>query len=105
MAARLVIVGGGIMGRCTAWAAVQWGVAGAPVGQRQIPNPLRSPGSFDRHRLIRYPYGAMRGYARMVRDAYAAWDRLWRDLGRTLYVESGTLVLSGAETGWARDSL
>ena len=62
--------------------------------QGPLPNPLAS--SCDQHRLIRFTYGAMTGYARMVVEAYAAWERLWADLGRSHYVASGTLVLARA---------
>jgi glycine/D-amino acid oxidase-like deaminating enzyme len=103
MSAHVVIVGGGIMGLSTAWAATRRGLRVTLLEQARIPNPLGS--SFDRHRLIRYPYGAFDGYARMVLDAYDAWRALWADLGETLYVESGTLVLSGSEGGWAKDSV
>src|SRR6185369_4208264 len=56
------------------------------------------------HRLIRYPYAARLGYTRMVGEAYAAWDRLWRDLGETLYAPTGTLALASGP-GWVADSM
>src|SRR6185436_15299914 len=80
---RVLIVGAGIMGLCTAWALARAGVAVTVIEQAAVPNQRGS--SVDQHRLIRYPYAAMRGYTRMVGEAYAAWDRLWRDLGETLY--------------------
>ena len=62
-----------------------------------VPNPLGS--SVDRSRPIRFAYGGMAGCARMVFDAYAAWEALWRDLGsRRHYVETGMLAITrGAE--------
>jgi glycine/D-amino acid oxidase-like deaminating enzyme len=103
MSGHVVIVGGGIMGLSTAWAAARRGWRVTLLEQGRIPNPLGS--SFDRHRLIRYPYGGYAGYGRMVVDAYAAWNALWADLGEALHVETGTLVLSGAEGGWAAESV
>jgi glycine/D-amino acid oxidase-like deaminating enzyme len=103
MSGHLVIVGGGIMGLCTAWAAARRDWRVTLLEQHNIPNPRGS--SVDHHRLIRFPYGSMPGYGRMVREAYAAWAQLWADLGETLYVESGTLVLSGVEGGWAAASV
>jgi glycine/D-amino acid oxidase-like deaminating enzyme len=70
--------------------------------QGPIPNPLAS--SCDEHRLTRFTYGAMSGYARMVHDANAAWDRLWVDLGRSHFVPTGTLVVARAEDDWVRAS-
>ena len=61
---KIIIIGGGIMGLCSAWALRRAGHQVALYEQGPIPNPLGS--SFDQHRLIRYTYGAMTGYARMV---------------------------------------
>jgi glycine/D-amino acid oxidase-like deaminating enzyme len=99
---KVIVVGGGIMGLCTAWAARRAGLEPVLYEQGPIPNPLAS--SCDQHRVIRFTYGAMDGYARMVRDAYAAWDRLWQDLGRSHYHETGTLAVAREEDGWVRDS-
>ncbi|MBP7062589.1 FAD-dependent oxidoreductase [Ferrovibrio sp.] len=99
---KTIIVGGGIMGLCAAWALRRLGAEVTLIEQASLPNPLGS--SVDQHRLIRYPYGAARGYARMVHAAYDSWERLWRDLGVTLYVETGTLVLSGPGDDWAAQS-
>ena len=96
---KVIIVGGGIMGLSSAWALRRAGAEVVLVEQGALPNPLGS--SVDQHRLIRYPYGAQRGYTAMVRHAYHAWERVWRDLKTKLYAETGTLVLSGAGDGWA----
>jgi glycine/D-amino acid oxidase-like deaminating enzyme len=95
-----IIVGGGIMGLSAAWALKKAGHDVVLIEQAALPNPRGS--SVDQHRLIRYPYGAQRGYTRMVRHAYHAWKRLWHDLKMTLYAETGTLVLSGAGDDWAK---
>jgi glycine/D-amino acid oxidase-like deaminating enzyme len=95
-----IVVGGGIMGLSAARALKKAGHDVVLIEQGALPNPLGS--SVDQHRLIRYPYGAQRGYTRMVRHAYHAWKRLWHDLKMTLYAETGTLVLSGAGDAWAK---
>ncbi|GGF41860.1 FAD-dependent oxidoreductase [Aliidongia dinghuensis] len=94
---KVSIVGAGIMGLGTAWALERLGHQVTVFEQGPVPNPKGS--SVDRHRLIRYPYGAAEGYMRMVADAYAIWDQVWADLGETLYRPTGTLCLSrtGAE--------
>ena len=96
---RAIIVGGGIMGLCTAWALCRSGHAVVLYEQGPIPNPLAS--SYDEHRLTRFTYGAMTGYARMVHEAHAAWDRLWADLGRSHFHPTGTLLVAREEDGWA----
>ena len=76
---KTIIIGGGIMGLATAWGLARQGHDVELFEQGPLPNPLAS--SMDEHRLIRHPYGTHAGYARMIDEAYAAWDLLWNDLG------------------------
>jgi glycine/D-amino acid oxidase-like deaminating enzyme len=100
---RVVVVGAGIMGLCTAWALRRAGHEPAVYEQGPIPNPLAS--SCDEHRLTRFTYGAMSGYARMVHEADAAWNRLWADLGRSHFRPTGTLVVARAGDDWVGASM
>jgi glycine/D-amino acid oxidase-like deaminating enzyme len=100
---RVIVVGGGIMGLGTAWALRRVGHEPVVYEQGTIPNPLAS--SFDEHRLTRFTYGALTGYARMVHEAHAAWERLWADLGRSHFRPTGTLVIADADEGWVAASL
>lgn len=88
---KVAVVGAGIMGLSAAWALARDGHDVSVFEQGPIPNPRGS--SVDEHRLIRHPYGAERGYTRMIRDAYTAWDLMWSDLGSRHYAPTGTLVL------------
>ncbi len=99
---KAIIVGAGIMGLSTAWGLARDGHEVELFEQGPLPNPLAS--SMDEHRLIRHPYGDHVGYARMIDDAYAAWDLLWHDLGRRLYAATGTLALTGNGADWAERS-
>lgn len=99
---KAIVVGGGIMGLAAAWALIREGCAVDLFEQGPLPNPLAS--SFDEHRLIRHPYGEQIGYARMIDEAFAAWDLLWRDLGQRLYAPTGTLALTGNGADWAARS-
>jgi glycine/D-amino acid oxidase-like deaminating enzyme len=99
---QVLILGAGIMGLCTAWALLRQGFAVRLLDQVQPPNPAAS--SVDHHRLIRHAYGAQRGYMRMVDDAYAAWDRLWADLGEVLHIPTGVLALDDSAGAWVRDT-
>src|SRR4030095_11289494 len=102
VAMKAIVVGGGVMGLATAWGLAREGHDGAVVEQGPLPNPLAS--SMDEHRLIRHPYGDHLGYARMIDQAYAAWDLLWGDLGQQLYAATGTLALTGNGETWAERS-
>lgn len=99
---KAIIIGGGIMGLATAWGLARQGHEAELFEQGPLPNPLAS--SMDEHRLIRHPYGTQAGYARMIDEAYAAWNLLWADLGQTLHEPTGTLALSGNGADWAEKS-
>ena len=99
---KAIIVGGGIMGLATAWGLARDGHEVELFEQGALPNPLAS--SMDEHRLIRHAYGVHKGYARMIDEAYAAWDLMWSDLGQKLYAATGTLALQGNGADWAERS-
>jgi sarcosine oxidase subunit beta len=97
-----LVLGAGIMGLSAAWGLRRAGWSVTLVEQDGIPNERGA--SVDDHRLIRHPYGAELGYMRMVNAAHEAWDRLWADLGETLYVPTGLLALADAPGGWLAES-
>ncbi|UPY38004.1 FAD-dependent oxidoreductase [Sediminicoccus sp. KRV36] len=99
---KILILGAGIMGLCTAWALLRQGFAVHVLDQVPPPNPAGA--SVDHHRLIRHAYGTQRGYMRMVDEAYAAWDRLWVDLGEVLHIQTGVLALDDTAGDWVRQT-
>lgn len=90
--AHFLIIGAGIVGLSIARSAHLAGNEATILEQGPVPNPRAA--SYDRHRMIRYPYGAAAGYTRMVTEAYGAWDRLWRDLGVTHFENTGAIAIS-----------
>lgn len=98
---RAVVVGAGVIGLSLARSLLRAGHSVRVYDKAQVPNPHAS--SVDRSRLIRYAYGGQLGYAAMVDDAYAAWERLWDELGRKHYRQTGTLVLAQRGSSWAQD--
>lgn len=90
--AKILIVGAGIVGLSVARAARQRGHEVTILEQGPVPNPQSA--SFDNHRMIRYPYAAAAGYTRMVTEAFAAWERLWRDIGTVHFENTGAIAVS-----------
>ena len=103
MSPRVIIIGGGIMGLSSAWSLSKAGCQVTLFEQGTLPHERGS--SVDQHRLIRHAYGAEEGYTRMINDAYAAWEELWRDLGQRYYHSTGTFVGVSEGQTWAQDSL
>lgn len=99
---RVLIVGSGIFGLCTALECVERGMDVTLVEAGSI--PCSSASSHDAHRLIRHPYGPMRGYARLVPEAYRCWDALWDAFGHVLYEKTGTLAVGDPSTAWVEHS-
>ncbi len=97
-----IVVGAGIVGLSAARALAADGYRVEVLEQGPVPNAHGS--SVDSSRLIRHTYGTQRGYAALVDAAYAAWDRLWAELGTTHYTQTGTLILSRPGATWAQDS-
>jgi sarcosine oxidase len=95
---KVIVVGAGIVGLCAAWWLKRNGHTPVVLEQGPLPNPAAA--SHDHHRLIRLAHGAGDGRGRMIRQAYAAWDMLWSDLGRSHYVENGMLVVIHDECDW-----
>jgi glycine/D-amino acid oxidase-like deaminating enzyme len=95
---KIIVVGGGIMGLSAARSLSQGGHAVTLLERGPLPNPLAS--SIDHHRLIRFMYGAEHGYAAMVAEAFPAWERLWRDLGRIHYAPTGQFLSGPVDDPW-----
>lgn len=100
---KLIVIGAGIMGLSTAWAAIRAGHTVTIIDQGAIPNEAGS--STDETRLIRHAYGSMDGYALLVDPAYAAWDRLWEDLRVKHYRPTGTLCITNSNSPWFTESI
>ena len=99
-ALRVIVVGAGIVGLSAAWALRRAGHEPVVLEQGPaVPSPLAA--SNDRHRLIRLAHAEGDGRGTTIRDAYAAWDRVWADLGRSHYRETGMLMTARAPTDWA----
>lgn len=101
--AHFLIIGAGIVGLSVARSAMLAGHQVTILEQGPVPNPQSA--SFDRHRMIRYPYGAAAGYTRMVTEAFRAWDRLWADLGTTHFESTGAIAISLAAGDYAAKTL
>ncbi len=93
-----LVVGAGINGLSTARELVLRGWQVTVVERGPLPNPEAA--SWDHHRLIRSHYAGSPGLAARMPEAFAAWDRLFADLGVRPYVPCGVFSLSRTEGDW-----
>jgi glycine/D-amino acid oxidase-like deaminating enzyme len=69
------------------------------IEQGEIPHARAA--SFDQQRIIRHLYPGADGYAKLMDQGFAAWDRLWATLGRKHLAETGILAISTAPDDWS----
>ena len=100
---KVIVVGAGIAGLSAAWSLVKRGHEVTLLEQGPLPNPLAASG--DHHRIIRRAYGAATGYARIITEAYEAWDEMWADIGRSHLDQRGFLCVSREPGDEAEDYL
>lgn len=97
----LVVVGGGIMGLSTAWAAAKRGARVVLADPRPTVNEHSA--SNDVSKIFRLAYGRDRPYVLLAKRALLGWRELERASGKTLLHQSG-LLLFGAPGGFAEQS-
>jgi glycine/D-amino acid oxidase-like deaminating enzyme len=100
---RVLVVGAGINGLCTAWGLVRRGFAVEVFEQGPVPNPKAS--SHDEHRITRHAYGEMHRYARLMPEAFALYEQLWRDIGARHIAPMPSIVLEREPTPWIEASI
>lgn len=97
----IVIVGAGIVGLSTAYALLKQGVKHVAVLEQAVVDHQRAT-SHGLSRLLRFEYGADLLYSEMVRLSLQRWRRLERATKRTLYTQTGLLVLGREEDDFTR---
>ena len=96
---RIAVVGGGLMGTATAYAAARLGGADVTVNLYEA-NQIGHEGgaSIDSTRLFRHAYGEWSHYTRWAAETFPLWRDLERQSGRTLYVPTGSVWAAHAES-------
>jgi glycine/D-amino acid oxidase-like deaminating enzyme len=95
---RIVVVGGGLMGTATAYAAARIGGAAVSVDLYEA-NQIGHEGgaSIDSARLFRHAYGELSHYTRWAMETFPLWRDLEQQSSRTLYVQTGSVWAAHAE--------
>src|SRR5919197_5823725 len=95
---RIAVVGGGLMGTATAYAAARLGGQRVTVDLYEA-HQLGHEGaaSVDSTRLFRHAYGEWWHYTRLAAETFPLWRDLERQSGRTLYVQTGSVWAAHAE--------
>jgi N-methyl-L-tryptophan oxidase len=89
---RIAVVGGGLMGTATAYAAARLGGAAVSVDLYEA-NQIGHEGgaSIDSTRLFRHAYGEWSHYTRWAAETFPLWRDLEHQSGRMLYVKAGSV--------------
>ncbi len=95
--ARIIVVGGGVMGLATGCALAGRGADVTVLERFAVGHEWAS--SHGLTRAIRHEYGLAEIYTRMVARSLILWDELARETGRHLYTETGVLMLGQAGDG------
>ncbi|MBS7542751.1 NAD(P)/FAD-dependent oxidoreductase [Ancylobacter oerskovii] len=94
----VIVVGAGIAGLSTAWALNRRGFDVSVFEQGPIPNPRAT--SHDEHRITRYAYGALEGYAYLMPQAFAMYERMFADIGADHFARSKVVYFLREEISW-----
>jgi len=95
---RIAVVGGGLMGMATAYAAARLGGADVAVELYEAAQIGHEGGaSIDSVRLFRHAYGDLSHYTRWAAETFPLWHDLERQSARTLYVQTGSVWAIHAE--------
>jgi sarcosine oxidase len=99
----VIVVGVGAMGSATCWHLAKRGARVLGIEQHDVPHALGSSGGHSR--LIRLAYYEHPDYVPLLRRAYALWDEIERESGRTLLHETGGLYLGRERESFVAESL
>ena len=95
----VVVAGGGVAGVMSALSLLRRGCRVTLVDRWEIGHSRAS--SSDYTRILRSIHGSDELYTHWVRESRLRWLELQQELGCTLYVECGALILAGRNhTGW-----
>lgn len=97
----LLVVGGGVMGLATAWAAAKRGARVTLADPRPTINDHNA--SNDTSKIFRFAYARDRPYVLLAKRALAGWRALEEETGAAL-LHRGGLLLFGAPGGFADQS-
>lgn len=97
----MLVVGGGLVGLSTAWAAAKRGKKVTLVDPRPLLNEHNA--SNDESKVFRYAYGSQRSYVRLAKRALTGWRELEDESGRTLLQQTG-LLMFGPRGGFHEQS-
>src|SRR3954452_14175534 len=87
----LVIIGGGVMGRCPAYHAAQRSASVVVLERGRIGDPMTA--SYSRTRAFRN-HGLDATYARLAHEAFDLWGDFERETGATVLVRCGCLNIA-----------
>lgn len=99
----VVIVGGGSMGIAAAYYVARSGHSVAVLDRDTIPNETGS--HHGQTRMMRFGYSEGESYVPLVKHAYALWRELEQESNRSLYVQTGALLMGSVGSDFFNEVL
>ncbi|TSB45458.1 N-methyl-L-tryptophan oxidase [Alkalicoccobacillus porphyridii] len=99
----VVIVGGGSMGAAAAYYLAKAKQRVAVIDRNTVPNDQGS--HHGQTRMLRFGYSEGERYVPLVKSAYELWQELEQESNRTLYIQSGALLMGEEGSDFIREVL
>ncbi|MBV9691615.1 MAG: FAD-dependent oxidoreductase, partial [Ktedonobacteraceae bacterium] len=100
---RVVIVGAGIVGLCTAYALLKQGVKHVTILEQATVDHKQAE-SHGPSRLLRFEYGRDLFYSRMVQLSLSRWRSLEQVCGQAFFTPTGVLLLGKEDDNFSQAS-
>ncbi|MED1439447.1 N-methyl-L-tryptophan oxidase [Aeribacillus composti] len=99
----VIVIGAGSAGSAAAYYLAQNGQSVLMIDQFSVPNSFASHAGETR--MLRFGYGQGEKYVDLVKEAYRLWMELQEQTGKTLFYQTGTLVVGERDSSFVNETI